>query len=114
MSRALIKQAQAESYKRAAFVFSVNTAPGWKLSVALAAAGITKKARVTITINAGVNVGGIIIDSAPVKSRVRLINNGSLIGASGSGSALTVSWPTHVTNNGRIAGGGGKDRKSVV
>lgn len=107
MTQAIKKLLQIRSFKRATFTFSANTAPGWRLSTALAAAGITKKARVVIIIDLGVNVGGLIIDSAPAGSVVKIVNNGSIIGASGGGTALAISIATRIFNNGLIAGGGG-------
>lgn len=72
---------------------------------------------VKVTVNVGVtissvnaNVASFRVDSFPEGSRIYLINNGTIQGATGNagwpgGNALTVSTPTIIDNNGTIAGG---------
>lgn len=103
----LKKQSQVDGYKRVTFEFKTNTAPGWRLSTAVAALGIKKYANVTIIIYPGVDVGGMIIDMPAPKSKVKLINNGRIIGQASGGDGLVITHPVKITNNGTIAGAGG-------
>lgn len=104
----LKKQSQADGYKRVTFEFKTNTAPGWRLSTAVAALGVKKYANVTIIIYPGVDVGGMIIDMPAPKSKVKLINNGRIIGQVSGGHGLTISHVVKIENNGTIAGAGGR------
>lgn len=110
-NRLIRKQNQAESYAGANFVFSANTPAGWTLSTELAKLGITRRAKIKITINQGVIVGRINLDSAPARSKISIFNYGQIVGPINSGNALRVNVTTRIWNYGTIAGGGGAGGK---
>lgn len=107
MRHGLRKHLQAETFVKVDFVFTQNTASGWRLSTALAARGVTKKAMITVKVNPGVYVAGLTFDTAPAHSRIRLSVEGNIVGTSGGGDALVTSLAMTVDNKGLIAGGGG-------
>jgi hypothetical protein len=88
----------------------------------------------TVTINSGVKVGSVntntpalVTGNFPTGSNITIVNNGTIVGAGGAGgygssqasgiysggpgssggSALSLSMPVTITNNGYIEGGGG-------
>jgi hypothetical protein len=100
----------------------------YNLNSSMTAAGWngTTPAIATVTINAGVAVYGIgysgtagfTVGSLPALSTVAIVNNGTIAGYGGFGAgtataggaggvALSISYPTTLTNNGYILGGGG-------
>jgi hypothetical protein len=106
---------------------SSNTA-NYNLNTALTAAGWngTTPVTATVTINAGVIVYGtgysgnvgFTVGSLPALSTVTITNNGTIAGYGGFGAgtasaggaggvALSISYPTTLTNNTYILGGGG-------
>jgi len=108
MRSGLRKQAQTDTFIKVDVDFKVDTASGWKMSTALAALNVTRKAIVTVTVYPGVHVGNLNFDSAPTDSHVFLVNKGMIVGNSGGGDALNVGFLTDIDNQGTIAGGGGR------
>jgi hypothetical protein len=107
------------------YTYSATTANA-SLNVTSIAGYIAGKSDITINVNSGVYLyattsanAGLTLSGGTTGDTVTLVNNGFIIGQGGKGSdqdisngtaggnALTLGYPTRITNNSYIAGGGG-------
>jgi hypothetical protein len=109
------------------YTYSATTANA-SLNVTSIAGYIAGKSDITINVNSGVYLyattsgnAGLTLSGGTTGDTVTLVNNGFIMGMGGtggsyntayvaptsSGTALTLGYPTRITNNSYIAGGGG-------
>jgi hypothetical protein len=102
----------------ASYTFTTSTQNA-SLNVATLSGYSAGKTTITITVNSGVylwsnstGTAGLTLTGGTTGDTINLVNNGYIIGMGGNsslpgGTALSIGYPTSITNSSYIAGGGG-------